>query len=125
MTNKWAASVCGFKPQAQVVKPDDLPNKQSTVPAGLYEYQYTDGDGLLLDCHLEYEAHEAATQDCPGTPESITLIYALCNGVDIANVLSEDVIAQIEEEALCSMEMDKWGSDYDKGEERYNDKELA
>jgi len=87
-----------------------------------YEYQYTASEGLTIDCYLEYEKAERDSFDCPGHPESITLVYALVNGVDISEVLSDDVVGLIEEEAAQSMAMDKWNDDYDRGEDRYNDR---
>ena len=120
--NNMAARICGIKPAFE------QPNKQTTVPAGFYQYQYTSGDGITIDCHLEYEAaHNGGTgpNSEESYPERIELIYALVNGVDIAEVLCDDVKKLIEEEALCSMEMDGWNDEYDKGEERFNDKEMS
>jgi len=116
--NNLAASICGMKPAATVQN-----NPQTTLaPGPWYEYQYTDSEGLVIDCHLEYGAAEKESRDCPGEPELIELIYALVNGIDIAEVLHDDVKQLIEEEALASMEMDKWNSDYDRGEQRAHDR---
>jgi len=95
------------------------------VDKGLYVYQHITFSGLVLDCHLEYSKAEPASHDCPGDPESLELLYALVNGVDVFDVLSDDVVGLIEEEAAQSMAMDKWDSDYDKGEERALDREAA
>ncbi len=113
MDNAFANRICGMKPAATV-----QPNKQTVCARGpWYQYQYADSEGLVIDCHLEYEAAEKQTRDCPGHPESIDLIYALVNGVDICEVIHDDVKQLIEEEALASMEMDSWNSDYDRGAE--------
>ncbi len=112
--NNFAASICGMKPAASAPN-----NPQTTLaPGPWYEYQYTDeGTGLVLDCYLEYEASERDSFDCPGHPESITLCYALMNGVDISGGIRDGMTEKIEEEALASMEMDSWNSDYDRGAE--------
>ena len=116
--NNMAASICGMKPAATVQN-----NPQTTLaPGPWYEYQYRDSEGLVIDCHLEYEAAEKQSHDSPGHGETMDLIYALVNGIDIAEVLSDDVKGLIEEEALTSMEMDKWNGDYDRGEERAHDR---
>ena len=120
--NAMAARICGMKP---VFEP---PNKQTTVPADLYQYQYVDGDGLTLDCHLEYEAaHDGGTgpDSDESYPKSITLIYALCNGVDISNVLSQEVTETIEGEAEASMCMDGWDDQYDLAAARAEQGETA
>jgi len=92
---------------------------------GLYHYDYTGSEGLELACYLEYEAAERQTNDCPGHPEGINLIYALHKGEDISEVISDDTKGLIEEEALHSMEMDKWNVEYDRGEDRYHDMREA
>jgi len=101
------------------------PNEPTRISTGLYAYQYTHASGLVLDCHLEYTKAEPASNDSPGEPESLELIHALVNGVDVSEVLSEDFRGCIEVEASDSMTMDKWDSDYDKGEERELDREAA
>lgn len=100
-------------------------NKPASVPKGLYEYQYSGSEGLVLDCHLEYEAafNGGTGPDSEESyPERIELIYALVNGVDIAEVLCDDVKKLIEEEALCNMEMDGWNDAYDRAADRYEDR---
>lgn len=105
------------------IQATEHPNKQTTLaPGPWYQYQYTDAEGLVIDCHLEYEAAEKQTHDSPGHCETVDLIYALVNGVDIFEVLSDDVKGLIEEEAIHSMEMDRWDDDYDKGEQRALDR---
>ncbi len=94
------------------------PNEPTRISAGLYHHQFQHAAGLVLDCHLEYTKAERQTHDSPGEPESLELIYALVNGVDVSEVLSDDVVGLIEEEAAQSMVMDKWDSDYDRAQER-------
>jgi hypothetical protein len=125
MANAMANRICGMPPAFAA---PDQPNKQSTVPAGFYQYQYNGGEGITIDCHLEYEAaHDGGTgpNSDESYPESITLIYALVNGVDIAEVLSSDVTELIEEEALCSVEMDGWNSECDRAADRHEEREEA
>lgn len=86
---------------------------------GLYQYQFSSSNGLVIDCRLEYEkAFDGGTGPTsePSYPERIELIYALINGVDMSEVLCDEVKTLIEEEALCSMEMDKWNDEADQGE---------
>lgn len=105
--NAMAARICGMK-SAAIIQPND----QTVVARGsYYRYQHTSSCGLVIDCLLEHEAaHDGGTgpNSDESYPESITLIYALVNGVDISEVLCDDVKGLIEEEALCSMEMDAW-----------------
>jgi len=116
--NNMAASICGMKPAATV-----QPNAQTVLPRNeYYSYQYTSSEGLVIDCLLDYTAAERASNDSPGHPEEMDLIYAMVNGVDIFDVLHDDVKGLIEEEALTSMEVDKWNSDYDRSEERAHDR---
>ncbi len=111
--NNFAASICGMKPAATVPN-----NPQTTLARGpWYQYQYTDSEGLVIDCYLEYESAEKQTHDSPDHPETMDLIYALVNGVDIAEVLHDDLKQLIEEKALASMETDGWNSGYDRGAE--------
>ena len=122
IVNSMAARICGIKPAFE------QPNKQSTVPAGFYQYQYNGSEGLTIDCHLEYEkafdGGSGPTSE-PSYPESIELIYALVNGVDVSEVLCDSVKKLIEEEALCSMEMDGWNDAADEATNRAEDRAAA
>jgi hypothetical protein len=106
--NAMANAICGMKPAL------DQPNQSSDVPSGLHQYQFISSNGLVIDCHLEYEkafdGGSGPTSE-PSYPERIELIYALLNGVDMSEVLCDKVKSLIEEEALCSMEMDKWNDE--------------
>jgi hypothetical protein len=115
--NNMAARICGMKPA-----PLTQPNAPTEVSgSGYYKYQYTSISGLVIDCLLEYEAaHDGGTgpNSEESWPESINLIYAMVNGVDIFEVIDDDVQATIEDEALKNMGMDKWNSDYNRAAER-------
>jgi len=102
--------------------PPDANGRTQVERGPWYEYQYTASEGLVIDCYLDYEKAECDSFDCPGHPEAFELCYALVNGVDVLEVLLDDVVSLIEEEAAQSMAMDKWNDDYDRGEERYNDR---
>ncbi len=116
--NNMAASICGMKPAATV-----QPNNQTVIERGsMYPYQFTTANDLVLDCWLDYSAAERSSNDSPGCKEEIQLCYALVNGVDIFDELSDDLAGLIEEEALASMEMDKWDDDYGRGEARAHER---
>jgi len=65
---------------------------------GLYNHRFETAGGLVIDCYLAYEEAERETRDEPGSAESIELIWALVEGVDISEVIG-DLAATIEEEA--------------------------
>ena len=103
---QFAAKVCGMaQPGRDFVKiTKAVINSDDT--RGLYQYQFTDHEGLELDCYLEYEAkHDGGTgpDSEESWPESITLFYALHKGEDISEVLSDDVRSTIETKALADM----------------------
>ena len=80
----------GYKPTAEDLK-------------GLYHHTFETASGLVIQCYLEFEAEERATYNEPGCTASIELVWALVEGVDIAEVLANDVVQTIEEEALEDM----------------------
>jgi len=66
-------------------------------------------DGGELECELEYEPAERGSRENgmqmePDYPESCTLETAKLNGIDIAELLSSDVVSLIELEALNQQE---------------------
>lgn len=99
----------------------------ATAPdlSDLYSYEFVTSLGLSLRCYLEHEASENGGDDHPSTSERIDLVYAFAGLIDISEVLSDDVKALIEEEAMESMKMDEWDAEYDRGEERYLDRMAA
>ena len=104
--SKFAAQVCGMaQPGRDFVKiTKAVINSDDT--RGLYQYHFTDQEGLELDCYLEYEAkHDGGTgpDSEESWPESITLFYALHKGEDISEVLSDDVRSTIETKVLADM----------------------
>jgi hypothetical protein len=101
--NAMARAICGMKPA-----PLTQPNAQTEVSgSGYYKYQHISSSGLVIDCLLEYEAaHDGGTgpNSEESWPESINLVYALVNGVDISCAMCDEVKVTIEGEALERME---------------------
>ena len=91
---------------------------------GLYNHRFETSGGLVLDCYLAFEAEERATFDHPGSAAAVELIWALVEGVDISEVIG-DLIGTIEEEALEDMAVQAEHDQYDKGQERYEDRNAA
>jgi hypothetical protein len=88
---------------------------------GLYNHRFETAGGLVLDCYLAFEAEERATFDHPGSAAAIELVWALVEGVDISEVIG-DLAGTIEEEALEDMAVQAEHDQYDKGQERYEDR---
>jgi len=70
-----------------------------------YIYKFDCGE---LDCELEYEPECLGSREFgtglqmePDEPENAILITAKINGVDISELLSEDIIGLIEAKALA------------------------
>lgn len=91
---------------------------------GLYNHRFETAGGLVLDCYLAFEEEERATFDHPGSAASITLMWALVEGVDIYEVIG-DLAATIEEEALEDMAVQAEHDQYDRGQERYEERNAA
>ena len=91
---------------------------------GLYNHRFETAGGLVLDCYLAFEEEERATFDHPGSAAAVELIWALVEGVDISEVIG-DLMATIEEEALEDMAVQAEHDQYDKGQERYEDRNAA
>lgn len=76
------------------------------LPRGMVEFTYNH-PGLAEDviCHLEYEPAERGSRERgiqmePDYPASMTLHHAWLRGVDILGILSEDIVMEIEADAL-------------------------
>lgn len=67
-------------------------------------YRWDAGLADPVICWLNYEAPERATSDCPGDPGAIALERAYLRGLDIAEMLNDEQIERIENEALASLE---------------------
>jgi hypothetical protein len=65
-------------------------------------YTHYHGEGLTLDCTLEYSPAEQGTETDPAYPASAVLISAKAGGVDVSPLLSDYIVAMIEEGAVWS-----------------------
>jgi len=101
--NKTSVWTTGYKPTKEDLK-------------GLCNYRYETAGDLVLDCYLSYEAEERETQDEPGTPAVMELIYALVEGVDISVMLG-DWAETIEDAALGDLAEQIDDAAFDRGEE--------
>lgn len=132
-SNNFARAVCGLKPVPTVIKaPVKLPNLaiDMSLLKGLYEYEYETPTGLFIDCYLVYEEeHDGGNPANPDSeeswPESITLSYALVNGIDALCLLDEDIVSEIEAAALAAMATDAFDQECDRGEDRWSDRMSA
>ena len=77
--------------------------KPPHAPRGVMVYEYT-ANGVDLICHLEYEAAERGSSVEPGYPESITLESAYHRGINIAHLLCESVVEEIEDAAMAQIQ---------------------
>lgn len=91
-------------PAAQPAPSFDAP----ALPRGLVEFTWS--TPLLSEpvtCHMEYEPAERGSREYgsglqlePDYPASMTLVAAYLRGVDITEILSDDMKEEIEVEAL-------------------------
>ena len=127
LVNSIACAAAGIKPRTVISAPVKLPNMaiDTSKLKGLYEYEYESALGLHIDCYLEYEEEYDGGNDEPSYPESITLVYALVNGVDISEVIDPDTQATIEEEALSEMRADADSHDEDRAIAQWEDGQVA
>jgi hypothetical protein len=66
------------------------------------QYSHYHGEGLTLDCELEYSPAEPETEITPSYPAIAILISAKAGGVDISPLLDDRIVAMIEEGAVWS-----------------------
>lgn len=66
---------------------------------GLYPYRFETAGGLVIQCYLEHQTAEDATDVCPPIAERMELIWACVGHIDISEVLV-DMEPVIEAEAL-------------------------
>jgi hypothetical protein len=65
-------------------------------------YTHYHSEGLTLDCTLEYSPSERETDIDPAWPAQAILMSAKVGGVDISPLLSDELVAMIEEGAVWS-----------------------
>lgn len=63
-------------------------------PQNLEHFNYAD----KLDCFMSYEAPDLGCN----YHGSASLVHAYAGGVDVTDLLAEDIVEKIESEALCS-----------------------
>ena len=102
--NAFAAQVCGMAPAAD---PQWQRPKQSEL-RGMFKYQHELDSGLTVDCYLDYSPAERQTHWEPGCSERIELIYALADGLDVAELMDSEKI-----EALALEDMHENADDHD------------
>lgn len=66
-----------------------------------HHYQY---GGMELECELEYDPPQAATEIDPAWPAVAILTRAKTGGVDVTPLLSDELVEQIEGAAAWSMQ---------------------
>jgi hypothetical protein len=70
-------------------------------PAHLWPYTYTHGDTELL-CFVDWEPADRSV----GLAANAWLVHAYAGGVDVVDLLKDDIIKDIEAEAACSLSSD-------------------
>jgi hypothetical protein len=81
----------------------DEQTKAPHAPRGVMVFDYTVND-VELTCHLEYEAAERGSFDEPPYPESVSLDSAYHRGENIAHLLCDSVVEEIEDAALAQIQ---------------------
>jgi hypothetical protein len=84
----------------------DAQTKAPHAARGVMVYEYT-ANGVQLICHLEYEADDQGSSVEPGYPESLTLESAYHRGENIAHMLCESVVEEIEDAAMQQIKDDR------------------
>ncbi len=70
-------------------------------PQHLWPYTYTHGDTELL-CFVDFEPGDRSV----GLAANAWLVHAYAGGVDVAELLKDDIVKDIETEAACSLSSD-------------------
>lgn len=63
------------------------------------QYLHRHGE-IELECELDYDGPQAATEIDPAWPAVAILVHARTGGVDITPLLSDSLVEQIEEGAV-------------------------
>lgn len=70
---------------------------------GLFNFKFVTKLGLAIDCWIYYEEGEEMTRDEPGEPEIVELRHACVGGIDISEIMDDELICLIEEKAVKEM----------------------
>jgi hypothetical protein len=79
--------------------------KAPYAPRGVMVFEYIT-NGVELTCHLEYESANGGSDYEPGNTESVTLENAYHRGENIAHLLCDSVVEEIEDAALAQIQED-------------------
>jgi hypothetical protein len=84
-----------------------------------HDYSYKYGS-LILECQIDYEGPERGAREYgtglqlePDYPESADVISVSINGVDITDIIREDIFEEIQEAFLSQEQEVDWDYDYD------------
>lgn len=94
---------------------------------GLVEHEYAHAN-VTLNCFLEYEKSlysGIGPNSDESYPERIELIHALVNGADVVCLLSDDMVSDIEAEALAAMSVNAFNVDFDRAADLYAERMAA
>lgn len=92
--------------------------------AGLFQQTLTVSK-INFDCDFDYEAAERETSDEPGCEESLTLISARHADEEMIDLLDPLTIETLEEMGMAALGQLRKDSDYDRGQDRYEDRMSA
>ena len=70
----------------------------------IFETEFITPGGLVLECHVLMESGEPETLSEPMEPPVVELQSALVGGIDVIELLSNELVENIEAQALETME---------------------
>lgn len=94
---------------------------------GLVEHEYAHVS-VTLNCFLDYEVgHDGGTgpNSDESYPKRIELRRVLVNGADVACLLSDDMVSEIEAEALAAMSVNAFDDDFDRAADLHDERMAA
>lgn len=70
----------------------------------IFQTEFITPGGLVLECHTLMESGEPETLSEPMEPPLVELQSALVGGIDVSELLSDDLVDSIEAQAFETME---------------------
>ena len=70
----------------------------------IFQTEFITPGGLVLECHVLMESGEPETLSEPMEPPVMELQSALIGGIDVIELLSDELVENIETQALETME---------------------
>ena len=70
----------------------------------IFETEFITPGGLVLECHVLMESGEPETLSEPMEPPVVELQSALIGGIDVSELLSDELVENIETQAMETME---------------------